>query len=129
METKKPILFTFPSSAGDYGRYEIENQQFYFSKFPGGVINFVIVAVDHRLHGDLISFMNACEEVFDRCYSEISQLITDEHYSLDKREFSRRCFDIWRYVTTLFHQTDYQSYNIDQVLENHSAQRVTFLLK
>lgn len=129
METKKPILFTFPSSSGDYGRYDIPDQQNYFMKFPGGVISFVVVAVDHRLHGDLMSYMDACYEAFDRAYLEISQLITDEHYSLDKREFSRRCFDIWRYVTTLFHQTDYENYNIDQVLKNHPAQRVTFLLK
>ena len=129
METKKPILFTFPASSGDYGRYELPNQQHYFAKFPGGIINFVVVAVDHRLNGDLISFMEACDGVFEHCYSQISDLITDDHYSLDKREFTRRCFDIWRYVTTLFHQTDYQNYNINQVLENHSAQRVTFLLK
>lgn len=129
METNKPILFTFPSSSGDFGRYDIEDQQNYFRKFPGGVIEIVALAVSFRLQDDLVGFSDACMERFERSYTEISQLITDEHYVLDKREYARRCFDIWRYVTTLFRQTDYQNYKINRVIPNQPFQKVTFLLK
>lgn len=125
---KPPILFTFPGSSGDHGRYELFDQENYYKKFPGGLVRFFVDSVEHRLNGDLLSFMDSCEEVFLQSYREISQLITTEHYTLDRREFMRRCFDIWRYTTTLFEGHSYKDYKISKTIKSRGNKQVTFLL-
>lgn len=128
MQTKLPLLLTYPSSTGDYGRYTNEDQREYFKKYPGGVTDIVRMAVYHRLQGDILSFYDEASLVFNSAITPIGELITQEHYAQEQREFRRRCFDIWRFITTVMVNVDTNHYKVRGETKGINSGRISFLI-
>lgn len=114
--TTNTIVVNYPNQRGDVGRYSLTDQRNYFSKFEGGSYRIFELALFNVVHGDLASYAEQCEEIYDayQDYKNQCSEIFDNHYDLrlqdntfdmaayhdDRREFQRRIVDIYRYAKT-----------------------------
>lgn len=128
MQTNLPLLLTYPSSNGDCGRYTNEDQRNYFKKFPGGVTDVVRAALKHKLEGDILSYHDETMLIFNGAIAPIGGMITQEHYAAEQREFFRRCFDIWRFITTVVVNVETDHYKIRKETKGINTDRISFLI-
>ncbi len=109
------MVIGFPNQVGDIGRYELRDQRSYFSKFDGGSCHVFELALNNIVDGDLLNYADQCSdlfikhyryysdqctELFDNCYQVMfdENTVDQKTFQLDKREFNRRIFDIYRFA-------------------------------
>lgn len=94
------LVVCYPNQIGECGRYTLRDQRSYFKKFDICSSSFFEMAIAEVIDGDLLSYFGKCDAVFEQHY----QRLFDENttsitaYHVDKREFNRRVFDIYRYA-------------------------------
>lgn len=111
------IVVNYPNTVGISGRYTLRDQRTYFSKFEGGASYVFELALRNVVDGDLlnytdqcgslfekkyINYSDKCNEIFDTLYQvlfEENTTVLDEYHT-ERREFSRRIFDIYRFAKT-----------------------------
>ncbi|BAW18984.1 hypothetical protein [Ralstonia phage RP12] len=144
MTANNAIVVGYPNQIGSSGRYELPDQRTYFSKFnelSGGSSQIFELALQHVLDHDLVDYFDQCVEIFDSYYQILfdENTIDLEKYQIDRREFFRRTFDIYRYAkTSLIHLVpkkdnqdfvDYPFSHVKRLSSNCQFDSGTFLLR
>jgi hypothetical protein len=133
MTANLPLLVRYPNQIGNCGRYTLNDQREYFSRFEGGAIRFFGVALQHALTGDLLSFQEECAEIFETYYQPqfADNTASIAMYHDEQREFFRRTFDLYRYAkTSIGHLGDELPFIHVRPLDfNHRFDTGAFLLR
>lgn len=106
MSTETAVVVSYPNHAGDSGRYELADQRSYFSRFTIGSNFMFELALKHVISGDLLSFHEECEEIFESSFQVMlsENTMRMDNYHDVRREFQRRTFDLYRYAKSSLHK-------------------------
>jgi hypothetical protein len=133
IQNNNAVIVSYPNQVGDPGRYELRDQRKYFSQFDGGASLVFQLALENAVDGDLLAFNELCNEYFDNQYSNYldDNSMTLDVYHIEKKEFNRRIFDIYRYAkTSLATLGDDPGFStVKRVVINHKFDTGSFLLK
>lgn len=133
MQNNNAIVVSYPNQIGDCGRYELRDQRTYFSKFEGGSSYFFELALNTVLTHDLPQYCEWCNEAFDVHYvQQFEENTTNlEVYNDDRRNFNRRCFDLYRFAKSSLSSIDPELgfSSITRIATNHKFDSSSFLVR